>query len=129
MNIDGERIPMSQREPHRYHPLRLVLEGRLTGAQAAASLGLSERHVWWLLALRQDGRHALVHGNRGRPSGRRPPTATRQQILALARGPYAGLNTTHLTKKLQAEGLVVSRVSVHRCLRAAGVARPRQRRP
>ena len=130
MSIDGERIPMSQRELHRYHTLRLVLEGRLTGAQAAASLGLSERHVWWLLArLRTEGRRALVHGNRGHPSGRRLPAATRQQILTLARGRYAGLNTTHLTEKLQAEGLVVSRVSVHRCLRAAGITRPRQRRP
>jgi transposase len=130
MSSDGERIPMSQRELHRYHTLRLVQEGRLTGAQAAVSLGLSERHVWWLLArLRTAGRRALVHGNRGRPSGRRLPAATRQQLLTLARGKYAGLNTTHLTEKLQAEGLRVSRSSVHRLLQAAGVARPRKRRP
>jgi transposase len=128
---DQELIPMSQRELHRYHTLRLVLEGRITGAQAAASLRLSERHVWWLLArLRQDGRRALVHGNRGRPSGRRLPAGTQQAILRLARGKYAGLNTTHLTEKLQTqEGLPVSRATVHRLLRAAGVTRPRQRRP
>ena len=130
VEIEQERIPMSQREMHRYHTLRLVLEHRLTGAEAAASLALSERHTWWLLArLRTEGRHALVHGNRGRPSGRRLPAATQQQILLLARGQYAGLNTTHLTEKRQAEGLPVSRATVHRLLRAAGVARPRQRRP
>jgi hypothetical protein len=131
MTTDPERIPMSQRELHTYHTLRLVLEGRTTGAQAAASLHLSERHVWWLLArLRQVGRRALVHGNRGRPSGRRLPVALQQQILTLARGRYAGLNTTHLTEKLQTEaGLPVSRPTVHRLLRAAGVARPRRRRP
>lgn len=131
MSIEWERIPMSQRELHRYHTLQLVLERRLPAAHAARSLGLSERHVWWLLArLRTEGRRALVHGNRGRPSGRRLPAAVQQQILTLAHGPYAGLNTTHLTEKLQAEaGLAVSRVSVHRLLRAAGVARPRQRRP
>jgi hypothetical protein len=122
---------MSQRDLHRYHTLRLVLEHRLTGAQAATALRLTERHVWWLVArLRQDGRSALVHGNRGRPSGRRLPGATQRQILTLARGPYAGLNTTHLTEKLQAEhGLAVSRATIHRLLRAAGVARPRHRRP
>jgi hypothetical protein len=122
---------MSQRDLHRYHTLRLVLEHRLTGAEAAVGLGLTERHVWWLLArLRADGRQALVHGNRGRPSGRRLPTATQHQILALARGSYAGLNTTHLTEKLQADhGLTVSRATVHRLLRAAGVSRPRHRRP
>ncbi len=130
MTIEKERIPMSQRELHRYHTLCLVREGRITGAQAAASLHLSERHVWWLLArLRTEGRTALVHGNRGRPSGRRLPAPLQQQILALARGPYAGLNTTHLTEQLQAAGLPVSRVTVHRLLRAAGVARPRRRRP
>lgn len=126
-----ELVPMSQRDLHRYHTLRLVLEHRLTGAQAAAALGLTERHVWWLLArLRHDGRGALVHGNRGRPSGRRLPAAVQQQILTLARGRYAGLNTAHLTEKLQGEhGLAVSRATVHRLLRAAGVARPRHRRP
>ncbi len=122
---------MSQRDLHRYHTLHLLREHRLTGAEAATALGLTERHVWWLLArLREEGRTALVHGNRGRPSGRRLPAATRAQILALAQGPYAGLNTTHLTEKLQAEqGLAVSRPTVYRVLRAAGVARPRRRRP
>ncbi len=131
MDPEQELIPMSQQALHRYHTLRLVLEGRITGAQAATSLRLSERHVWWLLArLREEGRRALVHGNRGQPSGRRLPPALREQILTLARDTYAGLNTTHLTEKLQAEaGLAVSRATVHRLLRAAGVARPRHRRP
>lgn len=126
-----EWIPMRQRELHRYHTLRLVADRRITGAEAAQSLGLSLRHVRRLLArLRADGRRALVHGNRGRPSGQRVAAATRQQIVALARGKYAGLNTTHLTEQLQAhDGLAVSRVTVHRLLRAAGVARPRRRRP
>jgi len=124
-------VPMGQHDLHRDHTLRLVLEGRITGAQAALSLALSARHVWWLLArLRAEGQRALVHGNRGRPSGRRLPESVRAQILALAQGRNAGLNTTHLTEKLQAEaGLQVSRVTVHRLLQAAGVTRPRHRRP
>ncbi|MFI5341635.1 MAG: hypothetical protein ACHQ7N_17570 [Candidatus Methylomirabilales bacterium] len=66
-------VPMSQRDLHQYHALRLVLEHRLTGAQAAASLDLNERHVWWLLArLRALGQRALVHGNLGRPYDPRP---------------------------------------------------------
>ena len=126
-----EWIPMRQRELHRYHTLRLVADHRITGSEAAQSLGLSLRYVRRLLVrLQPEGRCALVHGNRGRPSGRRLPVATRQQVLALARGKYVGLNTTHLTEKLQAdEHLAVSRVTVHRVLRAAGVARPQHRRP
>jgi transposase len=131
MRLARELVPRSQRDLHRYHTLRLVLEHRLTGAHAATALGLTERRVWWLVArLRQDGRRALVHGNRGRPSGRRLPLPVQHQILPLARGTYAGLNTTHLTEKLQAEhGLAVSRATVHRLLRARGVPRHRARRP
>ena len=131
MTTQAELIPMSQRELHRYHTLELVLERRITGAQAATSLGLTLRHVRRLIArLGHEGRRALVHGNRGQPSGRRLPPALQQQILTLAQGRYAGLNTTHLTEKLQEEaGVAVSRATVHRLLRAAGVARPRRRRP
>ena len=122
--------PMRQGELHRYHTLHLVLEHRLTGPEAAQSLNLSLRHVRRLLArLRQEGRRAVIHGNRGRPSSHRLAEATRQQVLTLARAKYAGLNTTHLTEQLQAAGLPVSRVTVHRLLRAAGVARLRRRRP
>ena len=126
-----EWIPMRQRELQRYHTLRLVTDHRITGSEAAQSLGLSLRQVRRLLArLQHEGRCALVHGNRGRPSGHRLAEATRQQIVALARRKYAGLNTTHLTEQLRAaEKLAVSRVTVHRLLRAAGVARPRHRRP
>lgn len=126
----NEVIPMRQHELQRYHTLHLVLEHRLTGAEAAQQLGLSLRHVRRLLArVRQAGRRGIIHGNRGRPSCRRLAEGTREQILTLARKTYAGLNTTHLTEKLQAEGLAVSRVTVHRVLRTAGVARPRHRRP
>ena len=61
MTTDPELVPMSQRDLQRYHTLRLVVERRVTAAQAASSLGLSERHVWRLLArLRREGRRALV---------------------------------------------------------------------
>ncbi|MBF8301334.1 MAG: family transposase [Acidobacteria bacterium] len=129
--MDTELFPMRQRDLHRYHTLRLVLERRITVAQAATSLGLSPRHIWRLTArLQAGGRRALVHGHRGRPSRRRLPPALQARVLTLARGRYAGLNTTHLTEKLQTdEGLAVSRPTVYRLLRAAGVARPRRRRP
>ena len=50
MTRDTTLIPMSQRELHRYHTLRLVLGRPLTGAQAPQSLGCSERHAWRLAA-------------------------------------------------------------------------------
>lgn len=129
--MTNQLIPMTPRDLHRHHVLRLVLEHRITGCEAARSLGLSLRQVRRLLAaIRVAGQHALVHGNRGQPSARRLPLPIQQRILTVARGRYAGLNTTHLTEKLQtSEGLVVSRPTVYRLLTAAGVARPRHRRP
>jgi hypothetical protein len=51
-------------------------------------------------------------------------------VVTLARGRYAGLNDVHLTEKLTlVEGLAVSRATVQRVLRAAGLASPRRRRP
>lgn len=100
-------------------------------AQAAAALGLTARQVRRLRGrLRREGPGGLVHGNRGRPAPNQLPDPLRAQIVALARGRYAGLNDHHLTEKLTAvEGLRVSRATVQRVLRAAGVVSPRRRRP
>jgi hypothetical protein len=109
-----------------------LLEGsQITTAQAAEALGLTTRQVRRLRAgLRCAGPAALIHGNRGHRSSRRLPDGLRTQLLALARGRYAGLNDHHLTEKLTAvEGIAVSRATVQRVLRAAGVVSPRRRRP
>jgi hypothetical protein len=54
----------------------------------------------------------------------------RARILTLARTTYAGVNDHHLTELLaEREGLHVSRKTVQRLLRAAGIGSPRKRRP
>ena len=108
-----------------------LLEGkRITAAQAAEALGLTPRQVRRLrVGLRTEGPAALTHGNRGRSAPNRLSEALRTQIAALARGRCAGLNDHHPTEKLTTvEGLTVSRVTVRRILRAAGVVSPRRRR-
>ena len=124
-------MTLTPEEGRRLHVLTLLEGQRLTAAQAAEALGLTLRQVRRLRgALRRAGPVALIHGNRGRPSARRLPDTLRQQIVVLARGPYAGLNDHHLPEKLTAvEGLAVSRVTVRRILRAAGMVSPRRRRP
>jgi hypothetical protein len=113
------------------HVLTLLEGKRISLGQAAEALGLSPRQVRRLRgALRRDGPAALIHGNRTRRAPHRLPEALRTQIVALARGRYAGLNDVHLTEKLTAlEGLTVSRATVQRVLRAAGLGSPRHRRP
>src|SRR6516225_3582126 len=76
------------------------------------------------------GLAALAHGNRGRPSPRRVSDTIRTRVLTLARTRYAGANDHHLTELLrEREGLRLSRQTVQRLLRAAGIGSPRTRRP
>jgi len=124
-------ITLSHKEMHRGTVLADCTQGRLTCARAAALLDLSPRHIKRLKSrYRQGGAAALAHVNRGRPNPRRLPTALRQRILRLARSTYAGLNDHHLCEKLcEVEGFALSRETLRRLLRAAGIGPPRRRRP
>jgi len=124
-------MTLTPEEARRVHVLTLLEGKRITPAQAAEALGLTPRQVRRLrVGLRREGPAALVHGNRGRPAPNQLPESLRVQIVSLARGRYAGLNDHHLTEKLTTvEGLGVSRATVQRVLRAAGLPSPRRRRP
>jgi transposase len=99
-------------------------------ARAATLLSLSIRQVRRLKKrLREDGEAALAHANRGRPSPRRLPAPARRSILRLARTTYAGFNDHHLCEKLcEVEGFSLSRETLRRLLRQAGLGSPRKRR-
>ena len=61
--------------------------------RAAELLSLSIRQIKRLEKhLREQGKAALAHANRGRPSSRRLPTRVRQNIVRLARTTYAGFS-------------------------------------
>jgi transposase len=99
-------------------------------ARAAELLSLSIRQVRRLKKrLREQGEAALAHANRGRPSPRRLPTRFRQAVVRLARSTYAGFNDHHLCEKLcEVEGFSLSRETLRRLLRQAGLGSPRKRR-
>ncbi|HLE37565.1 MAG TPA: ISNCY family transposase [Candidatus Acidoferrales bacterium] len=124
-------ITLSIREMQRVTVLADCTQGRLACARAAELLGISVRHLKRLKRrYRQGGEAALAHASRGRPSPRGLPQPVRQRILRLARTTYAGFNDHHLTEKLrEVEGLELSRETLRRLLRAAGIGPPRKRRP
>jgi hypothetical protein len=71
----------------------------------------------------------MAHASRGRASPRRLPEPVRRGILRLARSTYAGFNDHHLTEKLrEVEGFTLSRETLRRLLRRAGIGSPRKRR-
>jgi transposase len=121
---------LDPRDQQRIDVLARWREGGLTVVEAAALLGASERTAWRLrrrFATR--GVDGIVHGNRGRSSPRRLPTATRERIIELAQGRYRGVNDSHLAELLaEEEAIVTGRSSLQRLLRTWGVGATRRHR-
>ena len=126
-----KELTLNQKEQARLQVLNRVLEGEIGVGEAARALGVSERHGWQLVAVyRKEGAVALAHGNRGRSPAHKVFQGVRNRIEELAKGPYHGVNQSHLTELLrEQEGTVVSRSTVRRIVAAAGVRSPRRRRP
>jgi len=127
--MNRETVTLSQKELQRVVVISQCVEGKLACARAAELLEITPRHVQRLKArYRQGSAAALAHASRGRPSPRRTPDRTRNQILALARTRYIGFNDHHLCEKLtEQEGFSLSRETLRRILRAAGIGSPRKR--
>ena len=125
-----ESVTLNAREQQRSEVVGRWLAGILTTGEAVVLLGCSERTAWRLrAAMLRDGAAGLVHGNRGRPSGRRLPAEVADRIVELATEEYRGFNDTHLAEMLaEEEGIVIARSSLRRLLRERGIASPRQRR-
>jgi len=126
-----ETITLSQKDQQRVQVLTQVHRGTVTVSQAAQVLRLCHRHVQRLAAaFRTRGVAAVSHGNRGRAAPNRIAEVVRKQVVMLARSIYAGINDHHLTDLLREHhALTLSRPTVFRVLREAGVPRPRTRRP
>jgi transposase len=126
-----ETFTLSQKELQRVSVISHCVQGNLACARAAELLAVTPRHVKRLKArYRLGSAAALAHANRGRPSHRRLSESTRARILGLARTRYAGFNDHHLHDKLvEQEGFSLSRETLRRLLRSAGIGSPRKRRP
>ena len=125
------KLTLTQREQVRLQVLNGVLADQVPVGQAAEILGVSERHVWRILAAyRKEGASALAHGNRGRSPSNAIPEQVKAQVVALAGTRYRGANHTHMTELLvEREGIVLSRSTVRRALVDASIESPRRRRP
>lgn len=121
---------MSQEQLQRIKVIENAVEGRINVSEAAELLGLSTRQVTRLKGrYRKQNAEWVYHGNRGRKPANRIAETARRQVVELAEGKYKGFNDTHLWEKLKkVEGVAVSRQSVQRILRKAGIQRPRKRR-
>lgn len=127
----GDMISLSSEERRRGRILAHLVRGDLTIEQAAEWLGISVRHAWRLRSrFLTEGPAALAHGNRGRANPRRIDEDVRGRVVELATSDaYKGATDSYLTELLaEHEGISLSRPSVRRILRAAGVASPQKHR-
>jgi predicted GNAT family acetyltransferase len=94
--------------------------------QAFGDLGAANEAI----TAQERGVEGLLHGNRGKPPWNKTALGKTEKVIQLARGRYQGLNDTHLTEKLkEKEKISVSRPTVRRVLRGAGVAAVMSRYP
>src|SRR5271170_6259683 len=98
--------------------------------QAAEIIGISDRQMRrWRERYEEHGYDGLIDRRRGKPSGRRVPLATVEQVLGLYRERYFDLNVRHFHAKLGEEHQIgLSYTWVKQALQGAGlVARARKR--
>ena len=110
--------------------LTRLVAGKVDEAEAALLLGLSARSIRRLRAQYiERGPASLAHGNRGRRPAHALDPALAGRVVRLAKTTYAGCNDSHLAELLaEREGISLSRASVQRMLRRAGIQSPRRHR-
>ena len=107
-----------------------ALAKKITWWQAAEIIGISDRQMRrWRERYEEFGYDGLFDRRRGKPSPKRVPVQTVEQVLGLYREKCFDFNVQHFYEKLHSEhGLELSYTWVKQALQGAGlVARGRQR--
>lgn len=123
-------VLMSEREVHRVEVLSSVVARRMSTAEAASVLCLSERQVQRLLrTFREDGAVALRHKARGRPSNNRTLDGLRDLTMALVRERYSDFGPTLAAEKLaERDGMNISRETLRKWMVEDGLWLSRSQR-
>jgi len=124
-------LQMRQGQINRYHVIRNSLDGKMTVAEAAEALGVSERQVTRLRnGVKAEGAAFLIHKNKGRPSPRALTGREKQKIQELYRSEkYTGANFAHFTELLaEEEKIGHSYSTIHNVLTEGGIESPKKRR-
>jgi transposase len=107
-----------------------ALAKKITWWQAAEIIGISDRQMRrWRERYEEFGYDGLFDRRRGKPSPKRVPVKTVEQVLEWYREKYFDFNVQHFYEKLQSEhGVELSYTWVKQALQGAGlVARGRKR--
>ena len=121
---------MSQRQLQRWVVMDLVEAGKITLKEGAEKIGMSYRQTKRIRKrVQEKGVKGLLHGNTGNPSNHRMREWIKAKVLQLSQKVYGEFNDQHFTEKLtEEEGIEVSRETVRKIRRAAGIGPKRKRR-
>jgi transposase len=126
-----ERIILSREQLKQAHVLRKYNEKLLSRAEAAKTLGKSERQVTRLAkGMREQGEEALIHKNTGRKPVHALTEEKKAQIVAIRKEEvYEGCNINYFQELLEREHAIkVSYTSLYRLLNNAGIKSPKKHR-
>jgi transposase len=126
MNTREEIYHMTTKEMARLKVAERLVEGKVTIKAAAEVLGLSTRQVVRIKkgVILNDPK-AIIHGNRKR----KPINAVKGKVKELVTSKYPGTNLSHFAELLaEREKIDLSRPTVHRILRSAGIASPKKKK-
>jgi transposase len=103
---------------------------KITWWEAAEIIGVTDRTMRrWRERLERDGYSGLADRRKGKPSFRRVPLATVQEVLRLYQEKYFDLSIRHFHEKLRQEhGIELSYSWVQQALQGAGLVKKRKRR-
>jgi transposase len=128
--MEGEKVFMSQRQLQRLEVMSLVEAGKITLKEGAEKIGMSYRQTKRIRKrVQEKGAKGLIHGNTGKPSNHRMKEGIKAKVLKLSQKVYGEFNDQHFTEKLaEEEGIEVSRETVRKIRRGAGMGPKRKRR-
>lgn len=122
-----KRIDLNMDEQKKYEVIKKLVDTQGNKDRAAIALGITRRQVDRLIiAYKEKGKAAFVHGNRGRRPAIATPEDVRRAVVDLYRTKYYGANFVHFTELLRRnEGITLSVSAVTSFLEAGGILSPR----
>jgi len=128
--MEGYPMPAVERAMKVQEVILRAMSGKLQWWQAAEILGISCRSMRRLkLRFQHQGYDGLFDRRRRRPSPRKVPLETVQQVLRLYEQQYRGFNVAHFCDQLrQHHGIHLSYQWIKTALQGAGLVAPRAKR-
>ena len=126
-----DKITLSQKQIQRFQVMSWVEAGKIPLKEAAKKIGTSYRQAKRIRKrVKEEGVQGVIHGNTGKPSNHRTAEELRQKVLDLSQESYEDFNDTHFTEMLtEREQIALSRETVRKIRRQAGIGPKRKRRP